>query len=65
MGLSLRTTLLRLRRRSRGSTLLQGTFTCTGIIRKVTVDVSGDLIVDDNERDAYNRAHAASIMARV
>jgi len=40
-------------------------FTFTGTIHKVTVDISGDLIVDDDQLAAHHEAHAAALLARV
>ena len=39
--------------------------TFTGTVHRVTVDVSGDLIADDDQLEAHHEAHAAAIMARV
>jgi hypothetical protein len=40
-------------------------FTFTGTIRKVTVDISGDLFVDDDHRNAHFEAQGAALLARV
>jgi arylsulfatase A-like enzyme len=40
-------------------------FEFTGTIHRVTVDVSGDLIEDDDHLEAHHEAHAAAIMATV
>ena len=40
-------------------------FTFTGTIKKVTVDVSGELFVDDDHRNAHYEAHAAALLAQV
>ncbi len=40
-------------------------FTFTGTIHKVTVDISGDLFVDDDHRAAHYEAEGALLLARV